>query len=176
MALSPEEDCWKWLPGEEGEFSVKSSYKILMEEFTPEDEVEENFLNVLCHIWKSPAPSKVVAFSWQFLYDRIPTRSNLDARGIGVSDMPWECLGFVGRPETSNHLLLHCPSAMKVWSEIFKWLDILIVIPPLIASLFEIVKEATRNAKIHRGFLLIWHTTLWSIWKARNRTIFATGS
>jgi hypothetical protein len=63
MALSPEEDCWKWLPGEEGEFSVKSSYKILMEEFTPEDEVEENFLNVLCHIWKSPAPSKVVAFS-----------------------------------------------------------------------------------------------------------------
>jgi hypothetical protein len=23
---------------------------------------------------------------------------------------------------------------------------------------------------------LIWHTTLWSIWKARNRTIFATGS
>jgi hypothetical protein len=52
----------------------------------------------------------------------------------------------------------------------------LIVIPPLIASLFEIVKEATRNAKIHWGFLLIWHTTLWSIWKARNRTILATGS
>jgi hypothetical protein len=38
------------------------------------------------------------------------------------------------------------------------------------------VKEAARNAKIRKGFLMVWHATLWSIWKARNNVIFATGN
>jgi hypothetical protein len=65
---------------------------------------------------------------------------------------------------------------MMLWKDIFKWLDLLIVIPPSIATLFEMVKEAARNAKIRKGFLMVWHATLWSIWKARNNVIFATGN
>jgi hypothetical protein len=60
--------------------------------------------------------------------------------------------------------------------EIFKWLDLLLIIPPSIATLFEILKEAARNAKIRKGFLMVWHATLWTIWKARNNAIFASGN
>ncbi|PNX99671.1 cysteine-rich receptor-like protein kinase, partial [Trifolium pratense] len=170
-----EDDCWTWLPDEEGEFSVKSAYKFLLEELEPNVEVEGGLGIVLDKIWDSPAPSKAIAFSWQLLYDRIPTRSNLEVRGIMLPETPWECMGCIGKVETSTHLFLHCPCVMMVWSEIFKWLGVLVVIPPSIASLFEVLKEAAKNVKIRRGFVMIWHATLWSIWKARNNAIFATG-
>jgi hypothetical protein len=168
-----EDDCWNWLPDEDGEFSVKSSYKILLKDLGEGDEVEGELGRVLEHIWDSPAPSKVVAFSWQLLYDRIATRNNLEARGVVISERPWECLGCVGKVENSNHLFLHCPSAMLVWLEVFNWIGVPLIIPPSIASLFELFSGVAKNAKIRKGFLMIWHATLWSIWKARNNAILA---
>jgi hypothetical protein len=50
------------------------------------------------------------------------------------------------------------------------------VFPPSLPLLFELVKGAARNAKIRKGFLFIWHASLWSIWKARNSSIFANGN
>jgi hypothetical protein len=160
---------------EEGEFSVKSSYCYLVEELEAAGEEEVGLVNVLSHIWESPAPSKIIAFSWQLLLDRIPTWTNLEKRGMLPVGAPWECLGCVGMCENSTHLFLHCPCVMWVWGEIFKWLGISIIIPPSLPLLFEMVKGAARNAKIRRGYLLIWHASLWSIWKARNCAIFATG-
>jgi hypothetical protein len=64
---------------------------------------------------------------------------------------------------------------MLVWLEIFKWIGVSFTIPPTIASLFDLVKGAAWNLKIRKGFVLIWHATLWSIWKARNNAIFASG-
>jgi hypothetical protein len=117
----------------------------------------------------------VIAFSWQLLLDRIPTRENLDFQGCLPQGMPWECLGCVGKVENSTHLFLHCPSAMLVWGEVFKWLGISIVIPPSLSSLFEMVKGMARNGKIRRGYTLIWHATLWTIWRTRNNAMFASG-
>ncbi|PNX87293.1 hypothetical protein L195_g043380, partial [Trifolium pratense] len=54
-------------------------------------ELEEEVASVLEHIWESPTPSKVIAFSWQLHYDRIPTRRNLEARdheGIREQENP----------------------------------------------------------------------------------------
>jgi hypothetical protein len=170
-----EEDCWVWLPEEEGVFTVNSAYKLLLGEIGDNEEVEGVLGSVLEHIWDSPAPSKVIAFSWQLLYDRVPTRSNLSARGILLSETPWECLGCIGKVESSSHIFLHCPCTMLVWCEIFKWIGVSLVIPPSIETLFEMLKGVARNVKIRRGYLLIWHATLWSIWKARNSAIFASG-
>jgi hypothetical protein len=64
---------------------------------------------------------------------------------------------------------------MKIWCEIFKWLGVEIVIPPSLITLFEVLKESARNAKIRSGFVLIWHASLWSIWRARNSSMFADG-
>ncbi|PNY08327.1 ubiquinone biosynthesis monooxygenase COQ6 [Trifolium pratense] len=38
------------------------------------------------------------------------------------------------------------------------------------------MRGVARNKKIRLGFLMIWHATLWCIWRARNNAIFANGS
>jgi hypothetical protein len=176
VVISSVEDCWWWMPEEEGVFTVKSAYLVLVKELRAEEVVRGDLLEVFEHLWESPVPSKVIAFSWQLFYDRIPTKSNLQARGIMVADRPWECLGCVGGVETSLHLFLHCPCAMKIWGEIFNWLGVEVVIPPTVAALFEVLRGLAKNEKIRKGFMLIWHVTLWAIWKARNNAIFSTGS
>ncbi|CAJ2642584.1 unnamed protein product [Trifolium pratense] len=174
--LLMEDDGWKWVPDPEGVFSVKSTYLHLVDELRSGEVLEDGKAMIFDHIWDSPAPSKVIAFSWQLLHDRIPTRSNLAVRGILVADVPWECVGCVGSVESSIHLFLHCPSALKVWYDIFRWLGLVIVIPPSLFLLFEVLRASARNVKIRKGFLLIWHATIWSLWKARNGSIFANES
>jgi hypothetical protein len=44
--------------------------------------------------------------------------------------------------------------------------------PPNILSLFACVSDAARSNKVRSGFLLVWHTVLWSLWRARNDDIF----
>ncbi|GAU44350.1 hypothetical protein TSUD_129240 [Trifolium subterraneum] len=176
VPLSLEEDYWVWSPDPEGKFSVKSAYNFLGDELRVGEDLEEEVALVFDNIWGSPAPSKVIAFSWQLLYDRIPSRRNLEARGLLCLDMPWECVGCVGSVESTTHLFLHCPSAMKVWQEVFRWLGVVIVIPPSMLVLFELVRGSARNKKTRLGFLMIWHASIWCIWKARNNALFANGT
>jgi hypothetical protein len=46
---------------------------------------------------------------------------------------------------------------------------------PSLTILFDVLKASARNAKIRRGFVLICHASLWAIWGARNRALFADG-
>jgi hypothetical protein len=34
------------------------------------------------------------------------------------------------------------------------------------------LSDAAKNKRIRKGFHLIWHTVLWSIWRSRNNFIF----
>lgn len=85
-------------------------------------------------VWKSPAPSKVVVFSWQLLLNRIPTKDNLLRRRIlaPVSLGRCEFCDQVG--ETAAHLFLHCEWMFKVWSKVGGWLGINFITPQ---SLFQ---------------------------------------
>ncbi|GAU35611.1 hypothetical protein TSUD_30280 [Trifolium subterraneum] len=98
VVLSLEEDYWRWRPGPDGLFSVNSSYNLLVDELREEEELADERVMVFRKIWDSPAPSKVIAFSSQLLYDRIPTRKNLE-------------------------------------NEIFRWLGIMLVVPPSLDDL-----------------------------------------
>jgi hypothetical protein len=177
VVFSLEDDYWKWLPNPDEGFTVKSSYTCLQEELeTVVVVVGDEMGEVFKFLWDSPAPSKVIAFSWQLLYDRVPTRSNLMIYGIPCVDVPWECVGYVGNLESSTHLFLHFPSAMLVWREVFNLIGVPIMITPSLASLVLVLRGSSRNAKMRSGFMMIWHATIWSIWKARNSAIFATGT
>jgi hypothetical protein len=176
VILTTDVDRWCWVPDEEGIFSVNSAYKLLVNESRPLEDVVSEVPVVFSQIWESPAPSKVIAFSWQLLYDRIPTRDNLVVRHIVAPEASRDCVGCVGALETSSHLFLHCGGVISIWYEIFKWLGIVVVIPPTVAVLFEVVRGAAKNKKIRQGYMLIWHATIWTIWKTRNNVIFANGS
>jgi hypothetical protein len=159
-----------------GIFTVKSTYVLLANLLRPSEVLGEEVTEVFDHIWESSALPKVIAFSWQLLYDRISTRLNLDIRGIFSPDVSLDCVGCVGRLESSSHLFMHCPKLMVVWYALFRWLGVFVVMPPLIAMFFEVMRGAARNMTLRQGFVLIWHAAIWSIWKPMNNAIFANGA
>jgi hypothetical protein len=59
-----------------------------------------------------------------------------------------------------------------VWYEIFKWLGVVIVVPPNLFYIFDCLGATVKNKKVRKGFRLIWHAAIWSIWLARNNHIF----
>jgi hypothetical protein len=108
-ARTERKDAWWWKLEEEGSFSVSSSYELLAGLMMPTVILCESKEMVFGSVWKSPAPSKVVAFSWQFLLDRIPTKVNLAKRSIYPSVF-WIGVFFVIKRE--NLLLIYSSIAI----------------------------------------------------------------
>jgi len=166
------QDGWVWKREEDGAFTMKSMYKKLEDMFILEDiwNVEEK--RIFEQLWKSPAPSKVVAFSWKMLLDRIPTRINLSRRNALPPEVPLRCVMCEMEPESSTHLFLHCRVAQGVWMELLRWVGNMFIIPQNLFNHWACWNAGSSKKKISRGLRLIWHTTIWLIWKARNEKIF----
>jgi len=107
-------DAWWWKLEEEGFFTVSSTYELLAGLLMPPESLFETKEMVFGSVWKSPAPSKVVAFSWQLLLDRIPTKTNLARRRILPVEASERCVFCDQAGETSAHLFLHCISTFHV--------------------------------------------------------------
>ncbi|MCH79402.1 LINE-1 reverse transcriptase like [Trifolium medium] len=172
LNLSNEEDKWRWVLSTEGEFSVKSAYESLFKEIVIVSPLLPFEAKIFNNIWGSPAPSKVIAFSWQLLHNRVPTKDNLSLRGILHQESGGFCVWCGDIRESSLHLFLHCKVALVVWYAIFKWLGVVIVIPPNLFFLFDCLCESALTKKSKKGFALVWHSVIWSIWLARNNHIF----
>jgi len=63
-------------------FSVNSMYTKLEGLMVWEGNRSMEEKRIFGQIWQSPAPSKVVAFAWTLLLDRIPTRMKLAWRNV----------------------------------------------------------------------------------------------
>jgi hypothetical protein len=176
LVLSEVEDDWSWLPGEGGLFSVHSVYCILGNVFTPEVVFSEFELSVFRKMWKSPAPSKVLAFSWKLLRNRIPTKLNLLIRGVLNVVGGTSCVHCHGGEEDARHLFISCDFASKVWNAVFRWLGVTFVLPPDLFILLACFIAAAPTKKMVKGFALIWHATVWAIWRSRNEISFANGA
>lgn len=172
MVWSNEESEWRWKLEDNGFFSVKSAYLKLEGVVLKEDLWDEEERGVFDQLWKSPAPSKVIAFTWKVLLNRIPTRVNLALRNVLPPDASNLCVLGNLKEESAIHLLLHCEVASKVWLNIMLWLEVLFLIPPNFFVHWECWSVGERNKKVTKGLWLIWHTTMWTLWKARNDKIF----
>jgi hypothetical protein len=175
LALSDVEDAWRWVVEESGVFTVKSAYLLLGNVFPSVSSFNDQELRIFNNIWKSPAPSKVIAFSWKVLRDRIPTRVNLVYRGVEVNGGVVSCVHCSRRAEEVVHLFIFCDFAMTVWKAIFRWLGLVIVLPPNLFLLFDCFLGAAGNKHTRHGYYLIWHATVWAIWCSRNKVIFSNG-
>jgi hypothetical protein len=175
VPLTEANDAWWWRLEEDGVFTVKLAYLLLDGTFTSEAELDMAELKVLANIWKCVAPSKVIAFSWKLLRNRIPTRGNLAARGILVAGGGGECALCVANTEDVNHLFMFCGFACRVWGEICKWLGIVFVMPPNLFIFYDSFVGSSARKRTESGYVLIWQTTVWSIWHSRNDVVFANG-
>jgi hypothetical protein len=96
-------------------------------------------------------------------------------RGIELHEGVVDCVHCLGMEEVSSHLFLFCDFALKVWKSIFRWLGLMIIIPPNIFVLFECFTGASRFKQTRCGLSLIWHATIWALWRSRNNVIFSNG-
>lgn len=74
--------------------------------------------------------------------------------------------------ETSSHIFLHCEVMLRVWEKVLQWLNFNFFIPPNLFVHFECCSSEVWNKKLCKGYWLIWHASLWMIWKTRNDRIF----
>jgi len=172
ITMSNEDDVWRWNLEDNGIFSVKSAYLKLEGLVLLEDLWGEVEKRVFANMWDSPAPSKVVAFAWRVLLNRIPTKGNLAFRNVLPPETSLLCVMCNRKEESALHLFLHCDMAALVWLKLMLWLDCLFLSPPNLFIHWECWSVRGRNKKVKKGLWLIWHTTIWVLWKARNDTIF----
>jgi hypothetical protein len=131
VRLSNQEDAWRWKFNESGCFTVNLSYKKLEGLVLREVVWTNEERGVFEKLWKCLAPSKVVAFAWKAIINRVPTKVNLALRNVLGSDVPSLC-GLCNRGEESVfHLFLHCQVANSIWLKLMRCRDSFISPPNL---------------------------------------------
>jgi hypothetical protein len=126
---------------------------------------------VFKRLWKGAAPSKVHAFAWQLLLNRIQTKDNLFKRRMIQADQ-LRCVMCNQNFESANHLFLHCDVAAKVWYEINSWLGFYLITPPNLLLSFAMWTTCGRNKIEKAGMRLIWFACIWVLWRSRNSCVF----
>jgi hypothetical protein len=106
-------DKWVWRLEDGGSFTVKSAYNKLISLESHFEVMGEEEGRVFGQIWESPAPSKVVAFSWKVILNRIPTRINLARRNVLPENGSLNCVlcDLVG--ESESHLFFALSSGVE---------------------------------------------------------------
>ena len=99
---------WKWTAT--GTYVTRSAYKIQFQGATLP--FHDTFF------WKANVELKVRFFTWTALYGRLLTADNLELR---VMDHGVVCAICHQQLETADHLLLYCPFAQHVISQVLFW-------------------------------------------------------
>jgi hypothetical protein len=152
-------------------FTVNSAYLLLVKEFNPPALPDTMLELVFKNLWKCGAPSKVCAFSWQLILDRIQTKDNLVKRRI-INEQQGQCVMCGSAPELAIHLFLHCNFAAAVWYGIIHWLGFIIVLSNTIVSSLAVLLNCAKSKSQKRGLCFIWNVYMWVIWRVRNDLIF----
>jgi hypothetical protein len=63
-------------------YAVKEGYGFLSDNFLPPSELNDSNCLVMKRLWDRMAPSKVIIFTWQLMFQRLPTRVNLSRIGV----------------------------------------------------------------------------------------------
>jgi len=108
-------DVWQWLPDPDGGYSVRGAYAMLTAQETQHDGQDVDL------IWHKQVPLKVSIFAWRMLHDRLPTKSNLEARGVIGSEVCL-CMSGCGLVEDARHLFLACSWFGSIGPLLWSWI------------------------------------------------------
>ncbi|KAL8456900.1 hypothetical protein ACS0TY_034944 [Phlomoides rotata] len=159
-------DEWRWNRRKDGRYTVRSAYEVL-EKYAAEFEGQEK-LNI---VWNKVVPSKIKAFTWKVIQDRIPSILNLVKRGSFNIHFSRKCKTCDVEDEDTQHLFFECSVAKSVWLNVSEWFDF-----NFRSSgnghkhLEDFLVPFENNLKVVGN--LIWQCTIWHIWVRRNSIIF----
>lgn len=99
------EDKLFWPHSPDGKYSVRSTYKVLMEEKLKETPSPSDLTptkKIWKGIWSLQVPNRVKTLLWRARTDSLPSKANLMKRRVANDDL---CSGYKLKSETSFHAL-----------------------------------------------------------------------
>ncbi|XP_058783689.1 uncharacterized protein LOC131658411 [Vicia villosa] len=169
-------DSPKWLPAEDGTFSVSSCFRDICKIACPFGPVNR-YDFIYSNIWKVEVPLKVKAFAWRCFKNKIPTRNLLLNRGVPLASSNLVCVFCEETNESPKHLLLDCRMAEAVWQNMALWLGMNYEKPVEFMESFWVWSSFCHKQKVRRGKEgSIWLAIGWSLWLNRNDIIFKYSS
>nr|KYP70308.1 Putative ribonuclease H protein At1g65750 family [Cajanus cajan] len=163
----------KWICDKDGVFSVKSAYLWLQRSLGGELRYSSDFHLVIKSIWKCKAPIKCLVFCWQVFMNAFPCKSLLQVRGVELdNNLCSLCSLFVEDP---LHLFLMCPMAFNIWLAVANWLEVAVVLPNSLTSLYLYWTNLGIYKKRSQCFQVVWVSVIWLLWLHRNVIIFQQG-
>ncbi|OMP11560.1 reverse transcriptase [Corchorus capsularis] len=118
LSILPSNDTLIWHGNSDGLYTVKSGYhiaRLVLSKSLPDVENRNVFWR---RVWGASMQPKVKYFLWRLWHNILPTKYNLQQRGVPVDDV-CSC----SNTDTSLlHIFFHCPFAVKVWEISRPWL------------------------------------------------------
>ncbi|GKD73279.1 RNA-directed DNA polymerase, eukaryota, reverse transcriptase zinc-binding domain protein [Tanacetum coccineum] len=123
--------------------------------------------------WNKFLPAKVNILVWRIMNKRVPTRVNLDKRGIDLDSV--RCPLCDNDIETEDHLFASCTIANDVWKlEVMAWWKVSGVLVTCVDDAAILAHRVLILPKLKKAFDVAVNTTLWHLWKFRNNAIFSS--
>ncbi|GLT44088.1 hypothetical protein SLA2020_180050 [Shorea laevis] len=159
-------DTWQWRYGAKNRYIVKIAYEFL----APAECLLEGQLCKL--VWCKLVPSKVSCFGWRMCLDRLPTRLNLQKRGVALQGESMLCEFCKGVAEEINHLFCTCKEVWLVWVKVIQWWGLEVVLPDTVRGVADFFLWGLGSLMGKQMGACIFLVTSWYLWYWRNTLVF----
>ncbi len=123
--------------------------------------------------WNSLVPQKVNLCVWRAVLDRLPSRTNLAARGVEIADV--RCPLCLFGEETVDHIMARCSLATSLWQKVLLWWQLARTTPLDTADVISVSRSQRLPGMSQRLWQAVCYVTCWIIWKSRNNYVFNDG-
>ncbi|GKE58687.1 RNA-directed DNA polymerase, eukaryota, reverse transcriptase zinc-binding domain protein, partial [Tanacetum coccineum] len=162
VKLSDHRDTWTWIPDIAKGFSVASVRQLI--------DSCLSMGNPQATRWIQAIPIKANVFLWRLFLNKLPSRVNLDKKGIDLDSLI--CPVCNEDVETVNHLFFSCDMAKDLWSLLARWWGLDIPVCSTILDWYAWLDELVISSKARVFLEDVGGTLMWFIWSFRNWSIF----
>ncbi|GKB23384.1 RNA-directed DNA polymerase, eukaryota [Tanacetum coccineum] len=162
--LSSLEDRWVWDLNGEGVFCVKDVRNLLDDVFLPKAPIATR--------WIKYVPIKLNVFAWKVHLNRLPTRVNLQHRGVLVSDP--SCPICHSEDEDLAHLFFRCSLVTDIVRLVCRWWNIAWASIDSYSNWLHWFNAIRLSPKVNDLLEGVFYITWWSIWRFRNQVLFSS--
>ncbi|GJT27878.1 reverse transcriptase domain, reverse transcriptase zinc-binding domain protein [Tanacetum coccineum] len=121
--------------------------------------------------WNNLVPIKVNINTWRILNQRMPTRINLDYRGIDLNSV--RCPICDEDVETEDHIFVHCNLARKIWKDVLLWWKVDNINVLSLLEAINLLDKVSLPPPLFALFDAVVQATLWFLWRYRNEFAFS---
>jgi len=155
-----EEDKLVWKAERTGLYSVKSAYRLCVEDLVDSSHLRQT--GAWSNNWRLKVPPKVKNLVWRMCRGCLPTRVRLQDKGVNC---PTDCVMCEGPSEDLQHTFFDCTFAQQIWlrsglrGDVQHACDTHNSAGAAIFSLLQVLSCAESQQ---------FAALLWSLWKHRN--------